>query len=241
MKLWSIALLLFFPFSYGNSQNDSLYVRISGDTAQIWDIVRVINCGSLFTFDVVRSGDTLTLTETDTSSYWVHCVCRFDLYVVEYGLNAGTYIVEVYRRQHYLNDTIYFVGTTSFTIESPGGLVPFVKGYQSPCGGAVGVTGRQDNVPAVCALYQAFPNPFNPLTTIRYGLPVRSHVSLGIYNLLGQLIGKLHDGVEDPGYRQVEWDGSASASGVYFYRLSAVSVDDPGKTYTGIKKIVLIK
>jgi photosystem II stability/assembly factor-like uncharacterized protein len=72
-------------------------------------------------------------------------------------------------------------------------------------------------------LHQNYPNPSNPSTTIRYTLPQRSHVTLTMFNALGQLVSTLVNGEEDPGYHEVKFDGSGLASGVYFYRLSAGS------------------
>jgi len=71
------------------------------------------------------------------------------------------------------------------------------------------------------ALVQNYPNPFNPMTTIRYALPQRSHVTLAVYNTLGQLVRTLVRGEEQAGDHEVKFDGSGLASGVYFYRLQA--------------------
>jgi hypothetical protein len=103
------------------------------------------------------------------------------------------------------------------------------------------VKGQPKGLPAVYSLAQNYPNPWNPTTTISYGLPAESRVSLRVYNLLGELVATLVDGVQPAGYRVVNWNGVGHSSGVYFYRLEAVSTDKPLKTFTQMKKMLLIK
>jgi hypothetical protein len=77
------------------------------------------------------------------------------------------------------------------------------------------------DVPSAFDLRQNHPNPFNPSTTINYELPEMSHVTLKIFNTLGQEVASLVDAVEEPGYKSIEWNAAGVASGVYFYRLTA--------------------
>jgi hypothetical protein len=76
-------------------------------------------------------------------------------------------------------------------------------------------------VPDSYMLNQNYPNPFNPSTTIRYGLPQRSTVSLTVFNALGQRVRQLVNEEQEAGYHEVKFDGTGLASGVYFYRLRA--------------------
>ena len=88
--------------------------------------------------------------------------------------------------------------------------------------------------PGEFALLQNFPNPFNPATTIRYTLGARSHVTLAVYNVLGQCVATLVDAVQDAGPHDVIFSGQRYASGVYFYRLRA-------GTFTATKSLLLAK
>jgi hypothetical protein len=68
-------------------------------------------------------------------------------------------------------------------------------------------------------LMQNFPNPFNAVTAIGYGLLAVSEVELSIYNVLGQEVATLFEGKQRPGHYTVNWDASGFPSGIYFYRL----------------------
>jgi hypothetical protein len=90
-------------------------------------------------------------------------------------------------------------------------------------------------------LLQNYPNPFNPKTIIRYGLPLRSKVSLWIYNLLGQRVVELVNTEQEAGYYQIEWAAQGVASGMYFYRLEATTVHEPRRHFVETKKMLLLR
>jgi hypothetical protein len=90
------------------------------------------------------------------------------------------------------------------------------------------------NTPGAYSLAQNYPNPFNPTTTISYALPQSAHVTLGVYNTLGERVALLVDGQEQAGYHDVNFKGEGLASGVYFYRIQAGGFMD-------VKKLVLMK
>jgi hypothetical protein len=91
------------------------------------------------------------------------------------------------------------------------------------------------------SLSQNYPNPFNPVTTIRYSIRQRGHVSLKVYNVAGQLVRTLVNEIKEPSPEgfTASWDGKNNSSelvssGVYFYKLVA-------KNFTETKKMVLLK
>ncbi len=103
---------------------------------------------------------------------------------------------------------------------------------------AVVVNAEDNSVPKVFALYQNYPNPFNPSTVIKYDLPKATHVSLAIYNILGQRVASLVDGTQQAGHYSVAWNGhtrsGSVASGVYFLHFQS-------EEYVKTVKMLLLK
>ncbi|MBI2418771.1 MAG: T9SS type A sorting domain-containing protein [Ignavibacteriales bacterium] len=88
--------------------------------------------------------------------------------------------------------------------------------------------------PVSFELMQNYPNPVNPSTSIRFGLPEKSKVTLTIYNQLGEQVAVLLNGEKEAGYHTIEWNAAAQVSGVYFYELKTEKT-------TSIKKLILMK
>jgi len=98
----------------------------------------------------------------------------------------------------------------------------------------IGVKDEIAGLPTEYSLSKAYPNPFNPTTTIEYTLSQSGEVSLIIYNLLGQEVTRLVDVNQKAGYYRVTWDASNMTSGVYLYRLQAGE-------FVQTRKMVLLK
>lgn len=94
-------------------------------------------------------------------------------------------------------------------------------------------------IPAVFRLYNNYPNPFNPVTSIKFDLPKTSSVNIAIYNLLGEQVEFAVNGVLEAGKFTYDWNASDFGSGVYICRMEAVSND--GEKYFNTIKMVLIK
>jgi hypothetical protein len=104
------------------------------------------------------------------------------------------------------------------------------------------VADGQSAIPKIFSLEQNYPNPFNPSTTIEFGLPVRSNVTLEVYDIIGRVVATLYKGEMGAGYQHITFNASKLASGIYIYRLSATSLDGSEKeSFVSVKKLVLLK
>jgi Rax2 C-terminal beta propeller domain/Secretion system C-terminal sorting domain len=89
--------------------------------------------------------------------------------------------------------------------------------------------------PSTFVLMQNYPNPFNPSTTITYQIAATGHVTLKVYNLLGQEVATLVNGVMSAGSYTAHFNAARLASGIYFYRLAT------NDGFSSEKKMLLLK
>lgn len=85
----------------------------------------------------------------------------------------------------------------------------------------VGIANNHGNMPKDFALYQNFPNPFNPATYIQYDIPKEAFVTLKVFDITGREVGSLVNETKQAGSYQILFDGSHLSSGVYFYTIRA--------------------
>ena len=95
------------------------------------------------------------------------------------------------------------------------------------------------NIPEQFILHPNYPNPFNPVTTIRYELSKESFVAITIYDMLGNVVHNLVNANESPGYKSIQWNatnnqGEPVSAGVYLYKIQAGDFVDT-------KKMILLK
>lgn len=93
----------------------------------------------------------------------------------------------------------------------------------------VDVTGPTD-----FALMQNYPNPFNPSTTIKIALPVKTTLTLAVYNLLGEQVESIFSGELESGFHEFQFKGLTLPSGVYFYRFES-------EQFNSVRKMVIMK
>jgi hypothetical protein len=82
------------------------------------------------------------------------------------------------------------------------------------------VEGEKKNIPKEFVIEQNYPNPFNPTTSISYTLPEEGRVQIKVFDALGRELTTLLDDVVSSGKHTIDWNGSNSASGIYFYSIS---------------------
>jgi hypothetical protein len=143
------------------------------------------------------------------------------------GVHADLYM-NIRRDPMFLNTSDYHLQPNSPCIDAGDTLLSDGDGTVSDIGAfsyvhPTAVINSGIGAPQNFSLMQNYPNPFNPSTTIRYGLPVRSDITLRIFNILGQQVAELVNGSQEAGYHELQFNASGLASGIYVYRLQAGS------------------
>lgn len=98
----------------------------------------------------------------------------------------------------------------------------------------VGIQQISSEIPAVYKLFNNYPNPFNPETSIKFDIPKANNIELRIYDMKGSEVAVLINGKMEAGSYKYRWNASAFPSGVYFYRLKT-------HDFTDTKRMILVK
>ncbi len=158
------------------------------------------------------------------------------------GFSTGIDSVSVGSLSPSGQDSVQFVVTAPTTDTVGVYSIIFIGDNTSsePVGGVIVATNLisvgniVQTIPRSFNLYQSYPNPFNPATTISYDLPQKEHVTLVIYDILGRQVETIVDNIQQPGKYKVTFNGSNLSSGVYFCRLQA-------GLFAETKKLILLK
>jgi hypothetical protein len=142
------------------------------------------------------------------------------------GAVVGARAIDTTIHAYYISMPAYYLDTAS--------AIALVDKIMKEFGFTTGVAEKPTMLPTVFRLYQAYPNPFNPATTIRFDIPTAGDVSLKIYDVLGRKVAVLADGRMQPGSYEKRWNAGSLASGVYFYRLQT-------ERFVETKKLLLMK
>ncbi|NOS83556.1 MAG: T9SS type A sorting domain-containing protein [Ignavibacteria bacterium] len=195
-------------FSSTNLFVTKKFTEMSPDILEIWS--------NYYEPDVSRNADWQYCTEFSTDSYILH-----DSSVVTFG-SGWSEDVSAFAIIKYDS-----VGNIIYNIE---------QNLDRPGFTSSNVKQKTENLNF--GLRQNYPNPFNPVTMITYSIPEQSFVTLKVYDILGREVAELINGQQNAGSYSERFDGSKLASGMYIYKLTAVSGNN---RYEKINKMTLIK
>jgi len=176
----------------------------------------------------------------------------------EFGLNSGGELIKIINEKNEIIDEVEYsnispwptnAGSSGYTIElvdvtldnNDGNNWAAVSLHGTPGNpnSSVGISDNEKKISEEFALYENYPNPFNPTTNIKYSLNETGIVKLTIHNVSGQKIRTLVSKNQTSGIYQTTWNGQNDSglgvsSGVYFYRLRSGNA-------CKIKKMILIR
>jgi hypothetical protein len=139
------------------------------------------------------------------------------------------------RANHGVSGKVVFTTFGFETISQEEKRTLFAEGIVEWLSNPVSVEDDQSGLPpASFNLYQNFPNPFNPVTTIKYQVSNTSPVLIKVFDIIGREVSVLVNEVKEPGTYQVSFDSKNLASGIYFYKMVAGD-------FTSVKKMNLLK
>ena len=95
-------------------------------------------------------------------------------------------------------------------------------------------------VPNKFEIGQGYPNPFNPITTIKYGLPMDVDLTISVYDIQGRLVTFINKGYITAGYHEAIWDASQYSSGIYILHMIASDINNQIQ-FDSYQKMMLVK
>lgn len=215
-------------------------VDSSGNAQAGDDLVALADTAGV-TFDLMLDPGTNLGNITDPDNgFYVELKIPFS--AMSYPVNLGDSVIFI---GALVNDVDVFEDTSSNTyaktwwfVQQPGQHAPSWVALGNP--NPVGVD-EELPVPMSIELFDNYPNPFNPSTTIRYSVNVNSDVTLSVFNILGQQVSVMKKSNVAPGYDEFKFDGSSLASGVYLYQLKVKNLSNSQVVNTSVNKMILIK
>jgi len=100
---------------------------------------------------------------------------------------------------------------------------------------------RELLIPEDYSIYNIYPNPFNPVTNIMYGLPENVYVKILIFDIQGNLVQTLINNYQTAGYHSLEWNAVHHSSGLYFIKIIAGSSIGSETNFSKTQKLMLVK
>jgi hypothetical protein len=213
-----LAALLFISTMHAQNR-DSIFVQIYPDSVCIWNTDIPATCGTSYTTFVSIADDSIAILESDTSTSYQRCMCNYDVNVALVGLAAGSYRTFIYRTGVFNQDTS-FIGSVDFTVQRSSPSQFSFNSYSSACHGITNISDEGTRIPKIFSLLGNYPNPFNPITIIRFQIYRQSKVKLEIFDELGRFVTTLIDEEKTLGDYEVPWNASSFSSGFYLCKLT---------------------
>ena len=157
-----------------------------------------------------------------------------DLTEIDFGLCAMVLGIG------WVNDNCVYVSGCDWVADSVDYTDAFFNSMDDCIETCVLVSNDESNqLPTAFSLYNNYPNPFNPMTTIRYNLPEDALVNITIYDMMGRVVSNLVSSQKNAGYKTIQWNatndaGQPVSAGLYLYTIQAGD-------FRQIKKMVLLK
>ncbi|MDD3606739.1 MAG: choice-of-anchor J domain-containing protein, partial [Candidatus Cloacimonas acidaminovorans] len=217
-------------FVFPQQEGQTLPVTLSNFTAVVTS-ENFVNIAWMAETETNHSGYNIFRNETKD----LENAIKINAQLIDKGTAVGTQISYFYTDFEVYTNMMYYYWLESVALDGS-------SQFYGPLTVTIGDPAQEPLppvIPMVTKLYNAFPNPFNPNTNIRYSLKEVGKVKIEIYNMKGQKIKTFTQEHNSPGYYQVSWDGRdengrSVASGIYLYRLTTAN-------YTSAKKMVLAK
>lgn len=206
-------------------EDNSVRVRIEGDFGTVEDTLFDFNAAVGESWQVVFDPDNnwnatvLLLSKTDT--VFTTLGTFTDCYAFEHFIGSDYGYIEWFAPEIGLvqRDVITFAGLRRWTLADTTNIR---------------IMNRKPNLPGEFTLSPNYPNPFNTNTRFKIAVPRESFIRFTIYDLLGREVAVLVDEILKPGVKEISWDASPFASGIYFYRLETEGT-------IVVRKMVLLK
>ncbi len=168
----------------------------------------------------------------------IHKLLISTFFITTYGFGQPTFTEHVISTEAYGARSVYAVdvnGDGDMDVLSASNYDDKIAWYENE--GSLSII--EDVIPLTYSLYNAYPNPFNPVTTLRYDIPEDGFVHITIYDLVGRQVKALLNSPQTAGHRSIQWNATNNAgqqvpAGVYLYSIETAN-------FRQTKKMVLLK
>ncbi|MGE5810921.1 MAG: endo-1,4-beta-xylanase, partial [Ignavibacteria bacterium] len=243
-----------FPDSTRLMLNDYGIISSSTSTAQYLNIIRLLQADTLVDI-IAEQGHSFTVSAASATmrrNLDSLASTGIPIQITEFDINNANDATQLseYRRvfpllySHPGVEGITLWGwrvglwqTNAFLLNSNGSERPaleWLRDYLDTVNVVVGVDDDNKVLPGKFQLFANYPNPFNPITNIRYDIAATSQVTIKIFDVLGRHIQTLVNEMQSPGQYTVTFNASDLSSGIYFYRIEAGN-------FVAVKKLMLMK